>query len=198
MAIGWLAPTWWGAAFDGGVRRQAQSRCARAVSADSLPRGNSMEHYPMTPEGFESINEELKRLSGTERHELSKQIETAREHGDLKENAEYHAAKEKQGMMEARIGHLEGMISRAEVIGLEHMTGDRVRFGARVFLEDLDSGDTKSYRIVGGEEADVKAGTISVTSPVARALINREIGDEVHVKTPGGVKNYEISDIEWP
>jgi len=156
-----------------------------------------MERYPMTPEGFEALNAELKRLSGPERLQVSREIETAREHGDLKENAEYHAAKEKQGQMEARIAHLEGMIARAEVIDRSQLGGDRVRFGARVHLEDLDNGEAKIYRIVGGEEADVKTGTISVTSPVARALINHEVGDEVKVKTPGGMRAYEITDIEW-
>lgn len=156
-----------------------------------------MDRYPMTEQGHVALTAELKRLTGPERHAVSREIETAREHGDLKENAEYHAAKEKQGQMEARIAHIEGTLARAEVITTAQMGGDRVRFGARVTLEDLDSGEEKVYRIVGAEEADVNTGTISVTSPVARALINHEEGDEVHVKTPGGIKNYEICGIAW-
>lgn len=157
-----------------------------------------MERYPMTPEGHEALTAELKKLTSVERLQLSREIETAREHGDLKENAEYHAAKEKQGQMEARIAHLEGMISRAEVIDASQLGGDRVRFGAVVTLEDLDSGEEKVYRIVGAEEANVAKGTISVTSPVSRALINHEVGDEVRVKAPAGLRKYEISSIDWP
>jgi transcription elongation factor GreA len=156
-----------------------------------------MDRYPMTRAGFDALQEELKQLTSVERHKISKEIGVAREHGDLKENAEYHAAKEKQGHIEARIAHLEGMIARAEVVEDDQMGGDRVRFGARVTLEDIESGDEKVYRIVGAEEADVASGTISVTSPVARALINHEVGDEVRVKAPAGVRTYEIVEIEW-
>ncbi|MDD9939426.1 MAG: transcription elongation factor GreA [Myxococcales bacterium] len=156
-----------------------------------------MERYPMTPEGFEALQVEHKQLTSVERIKISREIEVAREHGDLRENAEYHAAKERQGQIEARIAHLEGMISRAEVIDDRQLGGDRVRFGARVYLEDMDSGEEKVYRIVGSEEADVNKGTISVTSPVARALINHEVGDEVRVKAPAGVRAYEITDIQW-
>jgi len=157
-----------------------------------------MERYPMTSEGHEALLTELKRLTSVERIAIAREIETAREHGDLRENAEYHAAKEKQGQMEARIAHLEGMIARAEVIDRSMMTGSKVRFGAVVTLEDLDSGEEKTFRIVGSEEADVSKGSISVTSPVARALINHEVGDEVKVQAPAGMRNYEIADISWP
>jgi len=151
----------------------------------------------MTPEGYEALTAELKQLTTVDRHEISKEIGVARDHGDLKENAEYHAAKERQGQIEARIAHLEGMISRAEVIDPTTMSGETVRFGARVLLEDVDSGEERSYRIVGAEEADVARGTISVTSPVARALINHSVGDEVQVRAPGGTKTYEIVKVDW-
>lgn len=157
-----------------------------------------MERYPMTPEGHEALLVELKHLTSVERIKISREIETAREHGDLRENAEYHAAKERQGQIEARIAHLEGMVARAEIIDNSLMTGSRVRFGAVVTLEDVDSGEEKTYRIVGSEEADVSKGTISVTSPVARALINHEVGDEVKVKAPAGMRTYEIARISWP
>ena len=157
-----------------------------------------MDRYPMTPEGHEALVAEHKHLTSVERPKISKEIEVAREHGDLRENAEYHAAKERQGQIEARIAHLEGMIARADIIDPSEMTGDRVRFGAWVTLEDAESGEEKTYRIVGSEEADVSKGLISVTSPVARALINHEVGDEVQVKAPGGLRMYEICEIRWP
>jgi transcription elongation factor GreA len=156
-----------------------------------------MDRYPMTPEGHEALAHELKHLTGTERPRISKEIGVAREHGDLRENAEYHAAKEKQGQVEARIAHLEGMLSRAEVIDATLLSGSKVKFGAWVQLEDTDSGEFKHYRIVGAEEADVNHGKISVTSPVARALINHEVGDEVKVNAPAGTRVYEIVEIRW-
>jgi len=156
-----------------------------------------MDRYPLTPEGHEALTAELKQLTTIERPKISREIGVARDHGDLRENAEYHAAKEKQGQIEARIAHLEGMLSRAEVIDSTQLGGDRVKFGARVKLEDIESGEQREYRIVGPEEADVNKGTISVVSPVARALINREIGDEVRVQAPGGSKTYEIVSVEW-
>lgn len=156
-----------------------------------------MDRYPMTPEGHEALTHELKHLIGIERPRISKEIGVAREHGDLRENAEYHAAKEKQGQIEARIAHLEGMLSRAEVIDASQLNGAKVKFGAYVVLEDVESGEMKRYRIVGAEEADVSHGKISVTSPVARALINHEVGDEVKVNAPGGTRTYEITEINW-
>jgi transcription elongation factor GreA len=151
----------------------------------------------MTPEGHEALVHELKHLTSVERPRISKEIGVAREHGDLRENAEYHAAKEKQGQIEARIAHLEGMLSRAEVIDAHLLDGAKVKFGAYVKLEDVESGEMKSYRIVGAEEADVNHGKISVTSPVARALINHEVGDEVKVNAPAGTRTYEITEINW-
>ncbi|MDH5674146.1 MAG: transcription elongation factor GreA [Myxococcales bacterium] len=156
-----------------------------------------MDRYPMTPEGHAALSAELKQLTSVERPKISKEIGVAREHGDLKENAEYHAAKERQGQIEARIAHLEGMIARADVIDRRQMGGDRVKFGAYVTLEDIDSGEQRRYRIVGQEEADIEGGTISVTSPIARACINREAGDEVQVRVPAGIRNYEITAIAW-
>jgi transcription elongation factor GreA len=156
-----------------------------------------MDRYPMTVEGHAALTAELKHLIAVERPKISKEIGVAREHGDLRENAEYHAAKEKQGMIEARIAHIEGVISRAEVIEPSVMTGKRVKFGARVTLEDVDSGEKRTLRIVGPEEADIAQGTISVTAPLARACINHEVGDEVTVAAPAGKRSYEISDIQW-
>ncbi len=155
-----------------------------------------MEKVPMTPQGFAALKDELAELKA-ERPKISQEIGTAREHGDLRENAEYHAAKDKQGMQEARIAELEDKISRAEVIDPSTLGGSRVKFGARVVLEDVDSGKVVEYRIVGPDESDLSKGDISVTSPVAKALINREVGDEVKVKAPGGDKMYEISDLRW-
>jgi transcription elongation factor GreA len=156
-----------------------------------------MDRYPMTPEGHEALTLELKHLTSVERPRISKEIGVAREHGDLRENAEYHAAKEKQGQIEARIAHVEGMLSRAEVIDVKFLDGAKVKFGAYVTLEDVQSGEMKTYRIVGAEEAEVSQGKISVTSPVARALINHEVGDEVKVTAPGGTRTYEITEITW-
>lgn len=150
----------------------------------------------MTPEGYERLKRELEALKA-DRPKISKEIGIAREHGDLRENAEYHAAKDKQGLNEARIADLEDKLARAEVIDPAELGGDRVKFGAIVELEELDSGKTVTYRLVGPEEADLDQGSISVTSPVAKALINREVGDEVQVRAPGGVRTYEIADIRW-
>jgi transcription elongation factor GreA len=150
----------------------------------------------MTPTGFQALKDELARLKA-ERPKISAEIGTAREHGDLRENAEYHAAKEKQGLTEARIADIEDKLARAEVIDPSQLGGDRVKFGARVLLEEVESGKTTQYRIVGPDEADVDQGTISVTSPVAKALINREVGDEVKVRVPGGTRIYEIVEVHW-
>ncbi len=150
----------------------------------------------MTPEGYAALKAELERLKA-ERPKISREIGEAREHGDLRENAEYHAAKEKQGLNEARIAELEDKLSRAEVIDPTTLDGDVVRFGAYVTLEDIDSEKELEYRIVGPDEADFSKGTISVTSPVARALIGRSVGDEVRVKVPSGVRTFEIVDVRY-
>jgi transcription elongation factor GreA len=156
-----------------------------------------MEKVPMTPDGHAALKEELSHLKLVERPRISKEIGVAREHGDLRENAEYHAAKDKQGLIEARIAELEDRIARAEVIDTSKLSGTRVAFGAWVTVEDADGGGEVTYRIVGADEANLDKGTISVTSPMARALINREVGDEVKVKAPGGVRTYEILELRW-
>lgn len=156
-----------------------------------------MEKVPMTPEGHAALHAELVQLKNVERLKISREIGVAREHGDLRENAEYHAAKEKQGMVEARIAEIEDHIARADVIDPKHYVGDTVKFGAYVTLEDTDSGDIKKYRIIGPDEADIKKGTISATSPVARALVGKRVGDEVTVQAPGGERVYELKKLAW-
>jgi transcription elongation factor GreA len=150
----------------------------------------------MTPDGHAALTAELAALKA-ERPKISQEIGVAREHGDLKENAEYHAAKEKQGLCEARIAEIEDKLSRAEVIDPSTLSGEKVKFGAIVELEDMDNGTTVTYRLVGPDESDIKQGKLSITSPVARALVGREVGDEVRVQAPGGVRNYEVSDVRW-
>ncbi|RMF13519.1 MAG: transcription elongation factor GreA [Alphaproteobacteria bacterium] len=154
------------------------------------------ERIPMLLTGFEALKEELQRLKGVERPAVVRAIEEARAHGDLSENAEYHAAKERQGMIEARVMELEDRLARAEVIDPSRFDGDKVMFGATVTLIDEDDREIV-YQIVGVEESDVKAGRISYNSPLARALIGRRLGDEVEVVTPSGEKYYEIARIEF-
>jgi transcription elongation factor GreA len=156
-----------------------------------------MDKYPMTPSGLEKLNRELKKLIEVERPANVKAIEEAREHGDLSENAEYKAAKEQQSLISSRIEYLEDQISRAEVIDPKKLSGDRVVFGAKVTIEDLNTEEHKVYRIVGENEADIEAGTISITSPMARSLIRKEIGDEVTVGTPLGPRKFQVVDIEF-
>jgi len=155
------------------------------------------DRVPMTQGGLLRLKAELKRLKNVERPKIVKEIAEARAHGDLSENAEYHAAKEKQSHVEGRILQVEHWIASAEVIDVTKHAGDRVIFGATVKLEDTDSGDQVTYRIVGELEADLKQGRISVTSPIARALIGRSEGDTVTVRTPGGSKEYEIQGVEF-
>ena len=144
------------------------------------------------------LREELKNLKSVERPRIVEAIATARAHGDLKENAEYHAAKEQQGLMEARIRDIEAKLSNAQVIDVTKLSQDgRVVFGSTVHLVDLDSDAEATYRIVGEDEADIKAGLLSIASPIARALIGKNEGDEVAVETPGGKKNYEIVEVEY-
>lgn len=150
----------------------------------------------MTPEGHRALKVLLK-AKKAEILRLAKQIGQAAEEGDLKENAEYHACRERQGMVKAQVVVIEDNLARAEVIDTSELSGERVAFGAWVTLEDIDNGNAVIYRIVGASECDIEKGTISVTSPVARALINREVGDEVKVRAPGGVRNYEIVDVAW-
>ena len=154
-----------------------------------------MNKYPMTREGYDKLRVEVKRLKTKDRYEVAREIEAARGHGDLSENAEYDAAKEKQGMLEARIRDMENKLSQAEVIDPAGLNTDKVVFGARVVLEDLDSGEEFRVQIVGEDEADVKAGKISVHAPMARAMIGKQIEDEVEVRAPGGTRFYEIREI---
>jgi transcription elongation factor GreA len=155
------------------------------------------QRIPITTGGLGRLKEELKRLKAVERPKIVKEIAEARSHGDLSENAEYHAAKEKQSHIEGRIMQVEDWIARAEVIDVGKLSGDRVVFGATVTLADGDSGDEVRYQVVGELEADLKKGKISVTSPIARALIGRSEGDVVKVRTPGGEREYEISGVEF-
>jgi transcription elongation factor GreA len=152
---------------------------------------------PITPAGLDRLKDELKRLKEVERPTIIKEIAAAREHGDLSENAEYHAAREKQSFVEGRIDTIEDAIARAEVIDPANLSGTKVAFGATVKLSNVTSGDEVVYRIVGPVEADLDGGTISITSPLARSLIGREVGDEVRVRTPGGERTYEILDVAF-
>jgi transcription elongation factor GreA len=156
-----------------------------------------MERVPMTPQGHAKLKDELRQLKDVERPKVSAEIGVAREHGDLRENAEYHAAKEKQGLIEARINDIEDKLARAEVIDISTFSGTKVKFGAIVKLEDTGSGKILEYRIIGPDEANLEEGSISVTSPMARAMIGREVGDEVQVRAPGGVKVYEVLEVRW-
>ena len=155
------------------------------------------DRMPITQSGLTRLKEELKRLKAIERPKIVKEIAEARSHGDLSENAEYHAAKEKQSHIEGRITQVEHWIATADVIDVSRLSGERVVFGATVTLTDSQSGDEVLYRIVGELEADLKQGKISVTSPIARALIGKSEGDEVKVQAPGGVREYEIESVEF-
>ncbi|MCB1474913.1 MAG: transcription elongation factor GreA [Rhodobiaceae bacterium] len=156
-----------------------------------------MEKIPMTAGGHLALEEELKRLKSVERPRIIQAIAEARAHGDLSENAEYHAAKEAQGLNEARVAELEDKLSRAEVIDVSKLSGDTIKFGATVALVDEDTDEEKVYQIVGDAEADVKQSKISISSPIARALIGKAVGDSVEVAAPGGARAYEIIDIKY-
>ncbi len=151
----------------------------------------------MTQGGYTKLQEELRWRQQEERPRIIEAISEARAHGDLSENAEYHAAKEAQSLNEGRIGELEDYVSRAEVIDPSKMSGNTVKFGARVRLVDEDTEEEKTYQIVGDQEADVKQGKISISSPISRALIGKEVGDSVEVVAPGGSKAYEILEVKW-
>jgi transcription elongation factor GreA len=156
-----------------------------------------MEKVPMTPGGFVALEEELKHRQQVERPRIIQAIAEARSHGDLSENAEYHSAKESQSLNEGRIAELEDKISRAEVIDVSKLGGDTIKFGATVTLIDEDTEEEKKYQIVGETEADVKGGRVSITSPIARALIGKRVGDTVEVIAPGGGKSYEVLAIAY-
>jgi transcription elongation factor GreA len=156
-----------------------------------------MEKVPMTAEGYQALDDELKRLKTAERPTVIAAISEARLHGDLSENAEYHAAKDRQGWIEGRIAEIEDKIARAQIIDVSKLSGAQVKFGATVSVVDEDTEESARYQIVGEHEADVRSGKISIASPIARAMIGKETGDVVEVNTPGGVKAYEILKIEW-
>jgi transcription elongation factor GreA len=156
-----------------------------------------MQRIPMTVEGHAALSDELKVLKSVERPAVIAAISEARAHGDLSENAEYHAAKERQSFVEGRIGELEDKLARAEIIDASRLSGTRVRFGATVTVVDADTEEEATYKIVGEDEADVSRGKVSITSPIARGLIGKDIGDEAEVAAPGGAKVYEILDVKF-
>ena len=156
-----------------------------------------MERIPMTAAGFKALEDEINHLKNVERHAIIKAIAEARAHGDLSENAEYHAAKERQGFIEGRVMELEDKIGRAEVIDISKLSGSTVKFGATVTLVDEDTDEKRKYQIVGDVESDAKKGRISLSSPIARALIGKTKGDTVEVAAPGGARSYEILKVEF-
>jgi len=155
-----------------------------------------MDKIPLTRAGHTALNDELKRLKSVDRPEIIRAIAEAREHGDLSENAEYHSAREKQSFIEGRIKELEGILSLAEVIDTARLSG-AIKFGATVKLVDEDTDEEKTYQIVGEPEADIEAGKLNIKSPLARALIGKDEGDSVEVRTPGGEKSYEVLSIDY-
>jgi len=155
-----------------------------------------MDKIPLTQNGFDRLNDELKQLKSVDRPNIIKAIAEAREHGDLSENAEYHSAREQQSHIEGRIKELEGLISLADVIDVAKLSG-AVKFGATVKLVDEDTDEEKTYQIVGEAEADITTGRLNINSPIARALIGKDVGDSVEVRTPGGEKYYEILSIDY-
>lgn len=156
-----------------------------------------MNKVPMTAGGFVALKEELRWRQQEERPRIIEAIAEARSHGDLSENAEYHAAKESQSLNEGRVNELEDLVARAEVIDVTKLNGDKIKFGATVVLVDEDTEEEKTYQIVGDQEADVKLGRISISSPIARALIGKEVGDAVEVNAPGGARGYEIVQVQF-
>ena len=156
-----------------------------------------MDKIPMTAGGFQALTEELRQRQQVERQRIIQAIAEARAHGDLSENAEYHSAKEQQSLNEGRIAELEDKVSRAEVIDISKLSGSTIKFGATVKLIDDDTEEEKVYQIVGDSEADVKGGKVSISSPIARALIGKKTGDSIEVNTPGGGKSYEIHEVAY-
>lgn len=157
-----------------------------------------MDKVPMTPQGYQKLEEELRRLKTEERPAIIRAISEARAHGDLSENAEYHAAKEKQAFIEGRIAELEDKTSRAEIIDPANMSGtESVKFGATVTVIDEESEEKSQFQIVGADESDIDSGRISVTSPMARALIGKEVGDQIEVLAPSGSRFYEVASVEY-
>ena len=156
-----------------------------------------MQKNPITPEGAAKLRDELLQLKSVARPAIIQAIAVAREHGDLSENAEYHAARERQSFIEGRIKEIENKLALAEVIDTSKLAGDKVAFGATIKLSNTDTGEEVSYRILGADEADLAKGTISITSPLARSLLGKQVGDEVKVRMPGGERTYEVLEIEF-
>ncbi len=152
---------------------------------------------PMTQQGRQRLLDDLKRLKSVERPKIVREIEEARDHGDISENAEFHAAKEKQSLIAAQISDIEDTLARAVVVDVSKLSGDKIVFGATVTLADVDSGDEVVYQIVGDHEAEPKSGKISVSSPIARSIIGKNVGDEVQVRIPTGTRNFEILDVDF-
>ncbi len=155
------------------------------------------DKVPMTADGFARLEAELKHLKNVARPEVITAIAEAREHGDLSENAEYHAARERQSFIEGRVGELEDKMARAQVIDVSKLSGKVVKFGATVTLVDEDTDEEMTYQLVGEDEADVKQGLLGITSPIARSIIGKTVGDSVEVTTPKGVKGYEILKVRF-
>ena len=156
-----------------------------------------MTKIPMTADGFQRLEEELRHLKQTERPAVIRQIAEAREHGDLSENAEYHAARERLSFIEGRVAELEDKISRAEIIDVSKLSGKQIKFGATITVVDEDTDEKNSYQIVGPDEADIREKRLSITSPLARAVIGKKVGDTVEVTTPNGSKSYEIVKVAF-
>jgi transcription elongation factor GreA len=156
-----------------------------------------MNKVPMTVSGYEALKEELRWRQQEERPRIIDAISEARAHGDLSENAEYHAAKEAQALNEGRVQELEDLVARADVIDVTKLSGETIKFGATVVLVDEETEEEKTYQIVGDQEADVKSGRISISSPIARALIGKQVGDDIEVNAPGGARGYEVVKVSW-
>jgi transcription elongation factor GreA len=156
-----------------------------------------MNKIPMTADGYGRLEEELKQLKSIERPAIIRAIAEAREHGDLSENAEYHAARERQSFIEGRVLELEDKISRAEIIDVSKLSGKVIKFGATVTLIDEDTDEKSAYQIVGEDEADIKSKRLAITAPLARALVGKKVGDQVEVTTPGGSKSYEVAKVQF-
>jgi transcription elongation factor GreA len=156
-----------------------------------------MEKNPITPQGYDKLRDELNHLRSVERHKVIQMIAVAREHGDLSENAEYHAARDRQSFIEGRVKDLENKLALAEVIDPSKLTGSRVAFGATLKLSNTQTGEEVTYRIVGADESEIESGSISITSPLARSLLGREVGDEVKVRMPGGERVYEVLEVTF-
>jgi len=156
-----------------------------------------MSKIPMTADGFNRLQEELKRLKSTDRPAIIRQIAEARDHGDISENAEYHAARERQSFIEGRVLELEDKIARAEIIDVSKLSGKLIKFGATVTLIDEDTDEKNVYQIVGEDEADIKSKRLAITAPLARALVGKTVGDTVEVTTPGGSKSYEVAKVQF-